>query len=1151
MKSVRLFIVDLLAFVLLLSPFALADKTSKTKPKSKETASQSVQKDGTQPQPESAKTPEDDPAFKALNWRLVGPFRGGRALAVSGVVGEPNTYYFGAVAGGVWKTTDGGLSWQNVSDKAKISSVGAIAVSESDPNVIYVGSGEACIRGNILAGEGVYKSIDAGKTWTNVGLKDTRHIGRLVVHPKNPDIAFVAALGHAYGTNQERGVFRTTDGGKTWTKVLYKDEKTGAIDLSFDPSNPNIIFAALWEANRTPYGFTSGGPGSGIYRSSDGGTTWKQLKGNGLPSGVMGRIGVAVSASPNRVWALIEAEKGGLYRSDDGGENWQLINPDRRFQQRAWYYTHIFADPKSPDTVYILNTGSYRSIDGGKTFAQLSTPHGDNHGLWIDPTNPKRLINSNDGGADISTNGGESWTSQDNQPTAQFYHVITDNQFPYRIYGAQQDNTTVSIPSRTDHFGIDRTDWYPVGGGESGYIAPDPQNPNIVFAGSYGGLITRLDHSTGQEMVVNPWPINPIGAAASELKYRFQWTAPIVISPNDPNVIYHGAQVLFKSTDKGMSWTQISPDLTRNDRSKQGSAGGPITQDNTSVEYYDTIYTIAESPKQKDTIWVGSDDGLIHVTQNGGQNWSNVTPKGMPEWSRISLIEASPFDAGTAYAAVELHELDDLAPYVYKTTDLGKSWSRINSDLPATAFVHAVREDPKKRGLLYAATEEGVFVSFDDGGHWKSLQRNLPRSSMRDIVVHDNDLIVATHGRAFWVLDDIAPLREYAAENASRDAILFKPSVAYRFFGGGGIPGLRGGAAIGQNPPNGALIYYQLKTALKSEKPQQEAAAPAPGEQPQNPELKSEQPGRAPGQPSTKEPRVAANAAKRDEITLDILDSSGKLVRHYPPKPEGEGEGQGGGDEGEGRGRNRAARLTGDAGLNRFVWDLHYEPPTRVPGVVLWAGQPEGPVAVPGTYTVKLTVHGQSYTAPLEVKADPRLKVSQADLQKQFDLITQINQEVDRVDATINEIRDVRKQIDDFNKHLGKDDKAKTVADAGKKIEDKMKPIEDVLTQSKSKAGQDPLNYGIRIDNQLIALAQAVGSADSAPTKSSYDVFNMLKQQSDDQLAKWRSVTSTDIVAYNQMVRQQEVPVIVLKPSEGAANTAAGGGEDKEEQDRK
>ncbi|HWY70726.1 MAG TPA: hypothetical protein VNX88_18810 [Terriglobales bacterium] len=1091
----------------------------------------------------------------------MGPFRGGRVLAVSGVVGEPNTYYFGGVGGGVWKTTDGGLNWGPMSDKEKFSSVGAIAVAESDPNVIYVGTGEACIRNNILQGNGMYKSTDAGKTWHAVGLEDTRHIGRLAIHPRNPDIVFVAALGHAYGRNADRGVFRSTDGGKTWQKVLYKDDQTGAIDVVFDPSNPSVLYAALWQAYRTPYSMVSGGAGSGLYRSADGGTTWQQVKGNGFPTGgVLGRIGVAVSAEPNRVYALVENDKGGLYRSDDGGEHWRLINDDHRFRQRAWYYTHVFADPKNPDVVYILNTGSYRSIDGGKTFTQLTTPHGDNHGLWIDPTNPKRLINSNDGGADVSTDGGLHWTSQDNQPTAQFYHVIVDNQFPYRIYGSQQDNTSVGIASATNHFGIDRTDWNPVGGCESGYIAPYPKDANIVYAGCYDGSITEFNKELGTEREMNAWPLNPMGHGDVDLKYRFQWTAPIVISPHDPNVIYHGAQVVLKTTDRGYHWQEISPDLTRNDKRTQQSSGGPITQDNTSAEYYGTVFTIAESPLQAGAIWAGSDDGLVHITIDGGKNWANVTPKDLPDagngpifhYSRISLIESGHFNAGTAYVAVDRHESDDWGPYAFKTTDFGKSWKRVSGDLPAGATVRAIREDPKREGLLYAATEIGVYVSFDDGAHWRSLQRNLPMSSMRDLAITDRDLVVATHGRAFWALDDITPLREYKADQANADMTLYKPSTAYRYFGGGfgGGGGGRGGN-IGQNPPSGAIIYYTLKTALNPEKPEgskegqqataateaaptatQEAAA---AKEPGTPQANAPTGAKTEAQKQESTREVSGAKPKEEHVTVEILDAGGKVIRTFPPKQPSVTEAQSE-EAGEGFSRQQPANPTGNAGLNRFVWNLRYEDSTKVPGAILWGGSNSGPVAVPGSYQVRLTVRGKSYTQPLEIKGDPRLQVTQADLQKQFDLLLQIRDQVSKVDDAVNQINSVKKQIDDLDKRLPKDDHGKAVRDAGKKLQQKIDPIQDALIQSKAKSSQDVLNYPIRLNNELVALAGSVSTADAAPTGQSYQVFDMLKQRSDEQVGRWDQVVKNDIAAFNQLVRQQDVPAIILDTSASAAS---------------
>jgi photosystem II stability/assembly factor-like uncharacterized protein len=1061
---------------------------------------------------------EDKGPWKGMNYRLIGPFRGGRVLAVAGVVGQNDTYYFGGVAGGVWKTTDGGLNWKPMFDKQKDASpsIGALAVAESDPNVIYVGTGEACIRGNIVGGNGVYKSIDAGKTWKFVGLGDTHAIGRLIVNPKNPDVAFIAALGHPFADNEERGVFRTRDGGKTWEKVLYKDAKTGAIDITFDPSNSNILFASLWQARRTPWSMDSGGPGSGLYRSADGGTTWKEIKAHGLPETVLGRIGVTVSgANPNRIWAVLEAEKGGIYRSDDGGENWQLLTDDHRFRQRAWYYSHIFADPKSADTVYILNTGVYRSNDGGKTFNVLRVPHGDNHGLWIDPTNPKRLINGNDGGATISTDGAQTWSSIYTQPTAQFYHVVTDNRFPYWVYGAQQDNSTVAIASASAEGGIDRSDWYDVGGGESGYIAPDPTDPEIVYAGSYGGEITKLDHRTSQLQAISPWPVNPIGWAAADVKHRFQWTEPIVFSPHDPKTLYFAGEVLFKTTDAGMSWSIISPDLTRNDKQKQQASGGPITKDNTGVEVYDTIFSVVESPVQKDLIWAGTDDGLVQLTRDGGQHWENVTPKGMPEWGTVSMIEASSKDAGTAYMAVERHKMDDFAPYVFKTSDFGKTWSKLSNGLPGNSYVHAVRVDPRRADLLFAGTESGVFVSFNDGQQWQALQLNLPMSPVNDLVVKNNDLVIATHGRSFWVLDDITPLEQYSDSVAQDAAHLFTPAAANHtlfrgsFFGGGGN--------TGKNPPAGAVISYWLKTSLKkpdADKKESEKKEGDSKEQAQAKDVKD----------SSSKADAKAGDAEAPKVTLDILDASGKAIRHFPKKDD-----EGDQDEGFGAPDRNAGTLPVEAGLNRFVWDLNYEGASKVPHAPLWGGSTDGPRALPGQYQVKLTVLGTSYTAPLEIKADPRVKVTQADLEKQFALLMKIRDKVTETDDAINQIRDLREQMNAINKRLKNDPRAKTVADAGKSLDKKMTEVEEALIQTKAKSGQDVLNFPVRLNNHLVALGGVVASADSAPTKQSYEVFEMLSKDVDEQLAKWKVIVSADVKSYDDLVKQQEVPALIVK----------------------
>jgi photosystem II stability/assembly factor-like uncharacterized protein len=1080
------------------------------------------------PKPPTPKSP-----FEGMKYRLVGPFRGGRVLAVAGVPGENDTYYFGAVAGGMWKTSDGGLNWKPLWDKfAEASpSVGAIAIAPSDPNVIYVGTGEACIRGNIVMGNGVYKSTDAGKTWKFTGLRDTYSIGRMIVHPKDANTVYVAALGHPFGANSTRGIFRSRDGGKSWQRILYVDDKTGGIDIQFDLSNPNILFAGMWQAVRKPWTMESGGPGSGLYRSADGGDTWARLSGKGLPEGTLGRIGVATTSNPNRVYALIEAEKGGLFRSDDAGEKWQLITDDRKYRQRAWYYTHVFADPKNPDVVYILNTATYRSIDGGKTFVSLRTPHGDNHGFWIDPENPKRLMNGNDGGATISTDGGASWSSLLNQPTAQFYHVAADNRFPFWLYGAQQDNSTVAIASASANGGIDRSDYYAVGGGESGYVAPDPENAEIVYAGSYGGEITRYDHRTEQTEAVNPWPRNPIGWGMAELKHRFQWTEPIVFSPHDPHTLYYAGEVLFKTTDEGKSWSIISPDLTRNDKSKQEASGGPITKDNTGVEVYDTMFSVVESPMQRDLIWAGSDDGLIHLTRNGGEKWEDITPKAMPEWGTVSMIEVSPTDTGTAYVAVERHKMDDFTPYIFKTTDFGKSWSNIVNGIPKNVYVHAVRIDPKRKGLLYAGTERGVYVSFDDGANWQMLQLNLPIAPVNDLIVKNDDLAVATHGRSFWILDDVSPLRQWQESFKAEDVHLFMPAEANHTTFTGSFFGP--GPHAGQNPPAGAVISYYLKTEIKKpeekEEKKEEGAAGSSAASASTPAVAPlASTATAASSASATDSTASEEKKAESRVKIEILDSAGKVIRTFPPKypPPAEGEENF-------FARTKPEEIPTEAGINRLVWDLHYEGVRRIPNSPLWGGSTDGALALPGDYQVRLTVDGKSQTQPFKIVPDPRLKVTAEDLKKQFDLMQDILGKVTQVHDAVRQMRDLRAQMSVLNKRLTeeKNPNAKELADAGKALDKKMTVIEEVLIQTKSKSGQDVLNYPIRLNNLLVALGGVVSSADAAPTKQDYEMFDDLGKQADEQLAKWDEILKTDLAAYNQLARDKTIPALGLSPA--------------------
>src|SRR5580658_103260 len=1017
-------------------------------------------------------------SLAGMKYRLVGPFRGGRAEAVVGIPGNPYVYYFGAAAGGVWKSTNGGLSWAPIFDHESNPSIGAIAIAPSDTNVIYVGTGEPCLRGDITQGNGMYKSVDAGKTWTHIGLEDTHHIAKVLIDPRNPDVVFVAAIGHAFGPNEQRGVFRTTDGGKTWQKVLYKDDKTGAVDMTFAGGNSHILYAAMYEEVRKPWDIVSGGPGSGLYKSSDDGSTWHQLKGHGLPEVLLGRIGVATSlADPERVYALIEAEKdkGGIYMSNDAGESWQLVTGDHRFLQRAFYYTHIFADPKDEDRIYIQNVGSYRSTDAGKTWQTLHPPHGDNHALWIDSENPNRIIAGDDGGAAISVDGGNSWTAEDNQPTAQFYHVAADNQYHYFLYGAQQDNSTVGIASATDHGYIGRQDWYDVGGGESGYIAPDPTDPGIVYAGGNYGIITRWNKETEEAHLITPAPVIMDGSGAADQKYRFQWTAPIVISPFDLHTLYIAAQVLFKSTDAGQSWTVISPDLTRNDKSKQQLSGGPITKDSTSVEFYDTIFTVVESPVQRDLIWAGSDDGLVHVTRDGGKNWDDVTPKGFPEWGKVSLIEASPFDAGTAYMAVDKHMLDDFQPYAYKTTDFGKTWTKITDGIPAGSFVRAVREDPKRKGLLFAGTETGVFVSFDAGAHWQSLQLNLPVVPVHDLIIKNDDLAVATHGRSFWILDDIAPLRELKGGELDEPVHLFQPASAHRSRSGGFHP--RG--ALGANPPGGVVIDYSLK------------------------------------------------AEPKDDIALEIVDAKGQLVRKYSSKEKKPEE------EAQFFGPQGTPPIPKKVGLNRITWDMRYDVPRAIPGAQYDNGPPEGVLALPGKYQVKLTVEGKTYSAPIEIVPDPRSKISDADLQKQFALATEIRNLNDDGHKLVLEIRDLRSQLQALGKRLGQDDASKPVRDAAEAITKKIAAIENQVIEPKATTNEDQLNYGNMLSSQLAYLGNSVGDADVAPTQAEFEQYELFRAQMEKLDSQWKEVIGQDLAQLNDLMRKSNILAVGISKPEG------------------
>ena len=1013
--------------------------------------------------------------IEGLSWRSIGPYRGGRVTAVTGVKGEPQVYYMGATGGGVFKTTNGGTSWSPLGDgQLKTGSVGALAVAASDPNVVYAGMGESCIRGNVSHGDGVYRTTDAGKTWTHVGLRETMQIGKIRVHPQDPDLVYVAALGHTFGPNSERGVFRSRDGGKSWSKVMFVSDKTGAVDLAMDAANPRVLYAAFWQAQRTPWSLESGGPESALYKTTDGGDSWKKLDGKGLPKGPWGRIGVSVSpARPERVFAVIEAEEGGVFRSDDAGASWQRTNEDRRLRQRAWYYTHVYADPKEPDTVYVLNVQFFRSKDGGKTFQTIRVPHGDNHDLWIAPEDPRRMVEGNDGGATVSFDAGESWSTLDNQPTAQFYHVITDDQFPYRVYGAQQDNSTVAIASRSDGPGIGIRDWHEVAGCESGFVAPKPGEPEVTYAGCYGGYIGRLDSRTGQERAITVWPDNPMGWGAEGMKYRFQWTFPILASRHDKDVLYAAGNVLFRTSDEGSSWEAVSTDLTRNDKTKLGPSGGPITKDNTSVEYYGTIFALAESPKDGKVLWAGSDDGLVHVTRDAGKTWTGVTPKGMPEWSRISQIDASPHDPGTAWLAVNRYQLDDYKPYAYVTTDYGTSWRGVAAGLPADAFVRVLREDPVRRGLVFAGTETGVHVSFDSGGSWQPLQRNLPAVPVTDLVVKDQDVVVATQGRSFWILDDIAVLRQAKPELADAAVHFFTPSPAYRF------GGPEGRGTTGKNPPYGARFRYLLKDAPKD----------------------------------------------GEEIKLEILDAKGALVRAFSSKEEKKDE-----DADPEReaflGPPAPKTLPAQAGLNSFSWDLRYAEASKFKGLILWSGPTEGPRVIPGRYQVRLTAAGQTESQAFEVRKDPRLATSNADFAKQQELLLKIRDKLSATHDAIARLRGVRDQVKTASERAKGSEAEQAIQQAADALAKKLTAVEEALYQTKNRASQDPLNYPIRLNNKLAALGGTVASADAAPTAQAYAVYDELIAKIDAELKALDGLLADDVAAFNRLVREKEIPAV-------------------------
>jgi photosystem II stability/assembly factor-like uncharacterized protein len=1020
--------------------------------------------------------PEAEKYYESQEFRLLGPFRGGRSAAVTGVPGKPNLFYFGGTGGGVWKTMDGGRTWGNISDGFFGGSIGAVSVAPSDHNVIYVGGGEKTVRGNVSSGYGIWKSVDAGKTWKQSGLPDSRHVPRISIDPNDHNIVYAAVMGNIYKESENRGVYKSIDGGKSWKKTLYTNDLAGAVDLIIDTSNPRNLYASTWRIQRTPYSLSSGGDGSALWKSTDYGENWTEISNNeGFAKGTLGIMGITVSpVNSDRLYAIVEnKDEGGLYRSNDAGLTWTKTNDDRSLRQRAWYYTRIYADTQDEDAVYVVNVSYHKSTDGGRNFTSARAPHGDHHDLWIAPEDPKRMIMGDDGGAQVTYDGGETWSTYHNQPTAQYYRVTTDNSFPYRIYVAQQDNGTIRIPHRTTGGSITDTDWEDTAGGESAHIAVDPNNNDIVYGGSYGGFLTRYNHATKSQRGINVWPDNPMGHGAEDMKYRFQWNFPIFISTHGDNKLYAFSNNVHVTSNEGQSWETISPDLTRNDPTKLVSSGGPITQDNTSVEYYCTIFAAAESPLKEGELWIGSDDGLVHLSKDGGENWSNITPKGLPEWAQINSIEPSVFDPAVCYIAATRYKLGDFAPYLYKTSDYGKTWEKITSGIPAEHFTRVVREDEEQKGLLYAGTETGLYISTDDGDHWKSFQMNLPIVPITDLAVKDNNLIIATQGRSLWIHDDLSMVKQglkiapmsiskSKKKNAENEIVqLFKPKESYRMSGNGG----RSSLTAGTNHPSGVQINYYL------------------------PEFK-----------------------EKDSVSLRFMDADKKMIKEFATY-------------------SKENKLKPKTGANSFNWDTEYKGAEELEGMILWWASLTGPKAIPGNYTVDLDVNGKKQTQPITIKKTPISEATKADMQAQFTFVNEVNETVDKAHKSIKNIRAFNKKLSAFKTVYGdrKDDGIKVMLIMADTMKTKFEEVEKALYQTKNRSGQDPLNFPIKLTNKLAHLNSLVTMGDFGPTSQDTAVKNELTAQINDELDKFNLVLDTDIKEFNQKFNALKLDYLVIE----------------------